>query len=43
MPVLKKLFPRYVTTTEQIGKAMLAVARRGYKTRILESGDINSV
>jgi uncharacterized protein YbjT (DUF2867 family) len=41
MPLLKFLLPNYVTTTEQLGKAMLAVARRGYTTRILETRDIN--
>ena len=41
-PMLRA-FPKYVTTTEQVGRAMLAVARRGYPTRILESADINAV
>jgi uncharacterized protein YbjT (DUF2867 family) len=43
MPLLYKLFPKYVTTTEQIGRAMLAVARRGYSKPILETADINRV
>jgi uncharacterized protein YbjT (DUF2867 family) len=42
-PVLKALFPRQVTTTEQMGRAMLAVARRGAPKRVLESADINGV
>jgi uncharacterized protein YbjT (DUF2867 family) len=42
-PVLKALFPRHVTTTERIGRAMLAVARRGAPKRVLESADINEV
>jgi uncharacterized protein YbjT (DUF2867 family) len=41
LPLLYKLFPKYVTTTEQIGRAMLAVARRGYPKPILETIDIN--
>ena len=41
MPILKRLLPRYVTTTEQIGRAMIAVARRGYPKKILETRDIN--
>jgi uncharacterized protein YbjT (DUF2867 family) len=39
-PLVKKLFPRWVTTTEQVGRAMLAVARQGYPKPILESWDI---
>jgi hypothetical protein len=39
-PYVKKLFPRWVTTTEQVGRAMLAVARQGYPKPILESWDI---
>ena len=41
MPILRRLFPAYVTSTEQIGRAMLEVAKRGYPQKILESGDIN--
>lgn len=40
-PVWKLLFPDHVTTTEQIGRAMLAVARHGYHKPILETPDIN--
>ena len=36
-PVLKALFPRSVTTTEQLGRAMLAVARQGAPKRVLEN------
>lgn len=36
-------FPKFATTTEQIGRAMLKVARDGYSTRVLESVDINRV
>lgn len=43
LPLLRRLFPSYVTTTEQIGRAMLAVARKGAPVRILESADINGV
>jgi len=41
IPLLKRLLPRYVTTTEQIGKAMIAVAETGAPTAILETEDIN--
>jgi uncharacterized protein YbjT (DUF2867 family) len=42
-PLMRKLFPGSVTTTEQVGRAMLAVAKRGYPKPILESGDIDAV
>ena len=41
-PLWRRLFPRYVTTTERIGRAMLAVARRGAPKRILENADIDA-
>jgi uncharacterized protein YbjT (DUF2867 family) len=40
-PVLRRLFPRYVTTTENIGRAMIQVAAMGYSKPILLSPDIN--
>jgi len=40
-PLLRGLFPGFVTTTERFGRAMLNVARSGYKERILESRSIN--
>jgi hypothetical protein len=39
-PLLRRLFPRYILTTEDMGKAMINVARRGAPKRILESWDI---
>jgi len=42
-PALKVLFPKAVTTTEQVGRAMLQVARQGFPKRVLENRDINSV
>jgi uncharacterized protein YbjT (DUF2867 family) len=41
-PVMRRLFPGAVTTTERIGRAMLHIARNGYPDRILESRDINA-
>jgi uncharacterized protein YbjT (DUF2867 family) len=41
LPLARWAFPNYVLTTEQIGLAMLAVARRGAAKQVLESGDIN--
>ncbi len=43
LPLLKALFPHYLTTTEKIGRAMINVAMRGYPKQILETRDINSV
>ena len=40
---LVKHFPRFVTTTETIGRAMLAIAKHGTKKRVLESRDINAL
>jgi uncharacterized protein YbjT (DUF2867 family) len=42
-PVLRRAFPGQVTTTEQIGRAMLGVARDGAPTRILGPREINAV
>ena len=43
MPLLKRLLPRYMTTTEQLGRAMITVARSGAPKMILETEDINSL
>jgi uncharacterized protein YbjT (DUF2867 family) len=42
VPVVMALFPRQMTTTEKIGRAMLAVARHGAPKRILDTPDINA-
>jgi len=42
-PVWKSLFPKYVTTTECLGRAMLNVAKRGAPKSVFENQDINSV
>lgn len=42
-PVWKVLFPKYVTTTEIVGRAMLKVAKQGAPKSVLESQDINSI
>ncbi|HET7456204.1 MAG TPA: NAD-dependent epimerase/dehydratase family protein [Gemmatimonadaceae bacterium] len=42
-PLLKALGPSVATTTEQVGRAMIAVARDGYPKRVLEQRDINSL
>jgi uncharacterized protein YbjT (DUF2867 family) len=40
LPLLRMAFPNQVLSTEQIGLAMLAVARRGYAKSVLETRDI---
>jgi hypothetical protein len=40
LPLLLRMFPRHITTTEQMGRAMLAVAKRGYPKQVLETVDI---
>ena len=41
--LLRRLAPRYVTTSEQVGRAMLAVAKRGAPTPLVETADINAL
>ena len=41
LPLLKRLAPNLMTTTEQLGQAMLQVAEEGYPRPILETRDIN--
>jgi uncharacterized protein YbjT (DUF2867 family) len=43
LPLLKSAFPQLITTTEQLGRAMLYVAKRGFPKPLLESKDINSL
>jgi uncharacterized protein YbjT (DUF2867 family) len=42
-PLLKALFPRSVLTTEDLGRAMLEVAKRGAGKPILEARDITQI
>jgi uncharacterized protein YbjT (DUF2867 family) len=42
LPLLKSAFPQYITTTEQLGRAMLRVAKQGFPKPILETKDIDS-
>jgi uncharacterized protein YbjT (DUF2867 family) len=43
LPIFRRLFPALIVTTEQIGRAMLVVARQGASKRVLESKDIGSI
>ncbi len=42
LPLLRR-FPKHVTTTEQLGRAALSLARSATGKRIVESADINSI
>jgi len=42
-PLLRALVPRLVTTTVNVGRAMIDVAAEGYSKPILSSADINAV
>jgi uncharacterized protein YbjT (DUF2867 family) len=41
LTLLNRVAPNYMTTTEQVGRAMIKVARDGYPQPVLESEDIN--
>jgi len=41
LSLLNRVAPTYMTTTEQVGRAMIKVARDGFPKPVLESEDIN--
>lgn len=41
--LMRVAFPGHVTTTEQVGRAMIAAAKHGHPKPILETSDINLV
>jgi hypothetical protein len=41
--MLRRLFPRHVTTSVNLGRAMIHVAAQGYAKKILENTDINAL
>jgi uncharacterized protein YbjT (DUF2867 family) len=43
IPLLRRIFPNYILTTEEIGRAMIRVAKRGAPKKILESSDIREL
>ena len=43
LSLLTRVAPKYMTTTEQLGRAMIKVAREGFPKAVLESEDINRV
>ena len=43
LPLLRRFFPDYIVTTEELGRAMIRVARTGSPKKILESSDIRDL
>ncbi|GAB2549816.1 NAD-dependent epimerase/dehydratase family protein [Rhodanobacter koreensis] len=43
LPLLRRLLPNTVLSTEIVGRAMLAVTRRGAPTAVLEAADIGAL
>jgi uncharacterized protein YbjT (DUF2867 family) len=42
-PLLRRLFPSAMTTTELVGRAMIEVAEHGSHNQVVESPDINDI
>ncbi len=43
MPLFKKFFPHYISSTADIGKAMIYVAKNGYSKKILVTSDFYNI
>ncbi|MDR3430007.1 NAD(P)H-binding protein [Silvimonas sp.] len=43
LTTLRRVWPQYITTTEQMGRVMLTLAQRGYPRPVLETVDINQL
>jgi hypothetical protein len=43
LPLLKRMFPRQVTTTRELGRAMIRVAKSGFEKKVIEAGDIGRI
>jgi uncharacterized protein YbjT (DUF2867 family) len=43
LPIMKRALPKQIGTTEEVGRAMLQVARHGFPRSVLESKDINTL
>jgi uncharacterized protein YbjT (DUF2867 family) len=42
-PLLQRIAPGWVTTTERLGRAMLELVRKGFDRPVLENADVNSL
>jgi uncharacterized protein YbjT (DUF2867 family) len=43
LPLLKGMFPGYVTTTRELGRAMIRVAKSGFEKKVIEASDIGRI
>jgi uncharacterized protein YbjT (DUF2867 family) len=43
VPILKAIMPKYVTTTENVGRAMLRIVKHGSPKHVLENADIDAL
>ena len=43
LPLLRRLFPKYITTTEEVARAMIQVVRYGYSKPWIEAADITQI
>jgi uncharacterized protein YbjT (DUF2867 family) len=43
LPLLRILFPKYITTTENLGRAMLVAAKRGAPRPVVENNEIDAL
>jgi uncharacterized protein YbjT (DUF2867 family) len=43
LPLVKKMFPKWVTSTEELGRAMIRVAKVGYSKGVIEAGEIGRI
>ncbi|MEA2489867.1 MAG: hypothetical protein QOH21_1659 [Acidobacteriota bacterium] len=43
LPLFRRVFPQYVTTTERLGRAMINAATHGAPKAVLENSDINQL
>jgi uncharacterized protein YbjT (DUF2867 family) len=41
VPMFRRIAPRYVTTTDEVGRAMLRAARGGYQDRVVTTADMH--
>jgi uncharacterized protein YbjT (DUF2867 family) len=42
-PIFKKIAPKWVTSSDRVGKAMIRVAAEGFRKKHLENADINEL
>jgi uncharacterized protein YbjT (DUF2867 family) len=42
-PIVKAIVPKYVTTTEDLARAMIKISRNGAAKRVLEGSDLNAL